>query len=195
MTKRDNAFLYRDILTIDPGYSHENGTGYAIFDDKTLRLKTCGVIRPFAAGMENHASTIEIADKIRRVWEKEIGFSYDPKILCIEHPLACFTRQGVRVNSKSIIMLAILCTRIEERFSAKTLLRPYPHVWKKRQNKEQTKAFVLETLGEWSRKTLYEGLVDVMPSIQHNIFDAVGLGLWAMDETNHEPKLQKNGRK
>jgi hypothetical protein len=145
--------------------------------------------------MENHASTIEIADKIRRVWEKKVGFSYDPKILCIEHPLACFTRQGVRVNSKSIIMLAILCTRIEERFSAQNILRPYPHIWKKRQNKEQTKAIVLETLGEWSRKTLYEGLGDVIPSIQHNIFDAVGLGLWAMDEKNHDPKPQKNGRK
>jgi hypothetical protein len=193
--KRDRICLYQDILTIDPGYSHENGTGYAIFDDKTHRLKACGLIRPFAPGIENHTTTIEIADKIRRVWEKEVGFSYDPKILCIEHPLACFTRQDVRVNSKSIITLAILCTRIEERFSAKSFLRPYPHIWKKRDNKEKTKTLVLETLGEWSRKTLYEGLARVSQRIEHNVIDAVGLGLWAMDEENHDPKPQKKGRK
>jgi hypothetical protein len=195
MTKRDNAFLYKDILTIDPGYSYENGAGYAIFDDKTHRLKACGLIRPFAPGIENHATTIEIADKIRRVWEEEVGFSYDPTILCIEHPLACFTRQGVRVNSKSIIMLAILCTRIEERFSAKSLLRPYPHSWKKRDTKEQTRTLVLDNIGEWSLKALKEGLSVVSPRLQHNVFDAVGLGLWAFDEKNHSTKPQKNGRK
>jgi hypothetical protein len=193
--KRDNAFLYRDILTIDPGYSHENGTGYAIFDSTTHRLKACGLIRPFAPGLENHASTIEIADKMRRKWEEEVGFSYDPKILCIEHPLACFTRQGVRVNSKSIIMLAILCTRIEERFSAKILLRPYPHVWKKHGTKDQTRVSVLEKLDSWSLKTLKAELEIVAPRLQHNVFDAMGLGLWALDEKNHNPKPPKNGRK
>ena len=193
--KRDSALLYRDILTVDPGYSHENGTGYAIFDGTTHLLKACGLIRPFAAGMENHSTTIEIANKVRKKWEEEVGFSYDPKILCIEHPLACFTKQGVRVNSKSIIMLAILCTRIEERFSAKTFLRPYPHVWKKHNNKEQTKALVLETINEWSRKTLYEALDKTPLGIQHNIFDAIGLGLWALEQKNLEDKPQKNGRK
>jgi hypothetical protein len=195
MKKRDNAFCYRDILTIDPGYSHENGTGYAIFDEQTKRLKSCGLIKTFAPGLENHASTIEIADKVRKKWEEEVGFSYDPQILCIEHPLACFTRQGVRVNSKSIIMLAILCTRIEERFSAKIMLRPYPHTWKKHANKEQTKQCVLETIDRWSCKTLYEGLATVPTRVHHNIFDAIGLGLWAMDEKNLDGLSKINGCK
>lgn len=195
MSKRDSALLYRDILTIDPGYSHENGTGYAIFDGNTYRLKACGLIRPFAPGMENHTTTIEIADKVRKKWEEEVGFSYDPKILCIEHPLACFTKQGVRVNSKSIITLAILCTRIEERFNAKTLLRPYPHIWKKNGSKEETKTLVLNTLGKCSHRSLNEGLSVVAPRLQHNVFDAVGLGLWAIDEKNRESEMQINGRK
>jgi hypothetical protein len=195
MTKRDNAFLFRDVFTIDPGYSHENGTGYALFDHQTQRLKACGLIRPFAPGLENHASTIEIADKVRCTWEKEVGFSYDPTVLCIEHPLACFTRQGVRVNSKSIITLAILCTRIEERFSAKTFLRPYPHMWKKHSSKDETKNLVLKTLNQRSLKALDEGLSTVPPHLRHNIFDAVGLGLWAIEEKNHETESKKNGRK
>lgn len=180
MNRQSDFHCYRDILTIDAGYSYENGTGYAIFDDKTHRLKACGLIRPFAPGMESHASTIEIADKVRRKWEEEVGFSYDPKILCIEHPTACFTKQGVRVNSKSIITLAVLCTRIEERFKAKTPLRPYPHTWKKRSSKEDTKTLALNNLGQWSFKALNQGLSGVPPHLHHNIFDAVGLGLWAI---------------
>lgn len=186
--KRDNVFLFRDILAIDPGYSHENGTGFAIFDDESHVLKSCGLIRPFAPGLENHSSTIEIANKIRKIWEEEVGFSYDPKILCIEHPLACFTKQGVRVNSKSIITLAILCTRIEERFSAKDILRPYPHMWKKRCSKEETKNTVLATLGPRSLKNLKDCLSKVPPHLQHNVFDAIGIGLWGINEKHHEPK-------
>jgi hypothetical protein len=82
MARSDNFFCYRNILTIDPGYSHENGTGYAIFDGDNYHLKACGLIRPFAPGLENSASTIEIADKVRKIWEQEVGFSFDPKVLC-----------------------------------------------------------------------------------------------------------------
>lgn len=191
MTKRDDIFLYRDILTIDPGYSQENGTGYALFDHKTHRLKACGLIRPFAPGLETHDSIIEVADKVRRKWEEEVGFSFDPTMLCIEHPLACFTRQGIRVNSKSIIMLAILCTRIEERFSPEKILRPYPHTWKKRGTKEETKALVLNTLGQWSINTLKDGLSKIPPHLHHNVFDAVGLGLWAIQSEEAESKMRK----
>jgi hypothetical protein len=193
--KRDNFYCHRNIFAIDPGYSHDNGTGYAIFDGDRHRLKACGLIRPFAPGLESHASTIEIADKIRRIWEQEVGFSFDPKILCIEHPLACFTKNGVRVNSKSIITLAILCTRIEERFHAESTLRPYPHQWKKRDSKEQTRSLVLETLNTWSLKVLENDLLEIPPSLHHNIFDAIGIGLWAINQKNQQPQLKKNGRK
>lgn len=191
MARRDNFHCYRNIFAIDPGYSYENGTGYAVFDGDNFHLKACGLIRPFAPNMENHTTTIEIAEKVRRIWEQEVGFSFDPKVLCIEHPLACFTKNGVRVNSNSIITLAILCTRIEERFKAKTILRPYPHVWKKRDTKEQTKAMVLNTLDAWSLKKLAQGLSTVIPSLHHNIFDAVGLGLWAIQSKETESKMQK----
>lgn len=180
MTVRDNIFCYRNILAIDPGYSYSNGTGYAIFDDKTHKLKTCGLIRPFAPGLESHTSIIEIANKVRRKWEEEIGFSYDPKILCIEHPQTCFIKNGVRVNPNSIIMLAVLSVRIEERFKAKTPLRPYPSEWKNRLTKDQSKNLILENLDGWSTKALESGLSSVSPHLRHNVFDAVGIGLWAI---------------
>jgi hypothetical protein len=186
MAKRDEAFLYRNILAIDPGYSFSNGTGYAIFDHKTHKLKSCGLIRPFAPGLESHSSVIEMADKVKRKWEEEVGFSYDPKVLCIEHPQACFIKNGVMVNSNSIIMLAVLGARIEERFKPETLLRPHPSEWKKRLNKDQTKNWVLETLEPWSLKALEKGLESVTPHRQHNVFDAIGIGLWSIDKIKNK---------
>jgi hypothetical protein len=64
MSKHGAISLRKGILAIDPGYSYQNGTGWAIFDDTTLKLKACGLIRPFAPGLESHSSTIEIADKL-----------------------------------------------------------------------------------------------------------------------------------
>ena len=190
--RRDNFYCYRNILAIDPGYSVKNGTGYAIFDHETHRLKRCGLIQPFAPGLESHASTIEIAQKVRLVWEEEVGFSYDPEILCIENPRACFTRQGVRVNSNSIIMLAVLCTRIEGKFfSAKSILRPYP----KRITKDQTRQIVIDKLDAWSKKILERDLASIAPFLHHNVYDAVGWGLWVIDEKNRVSKPKKNGLK
>jgi hypothetical protein len=181
MNRDDDFHSYRNILTIDPGYSYENGTGFAIFDGNTHRLKACGLIRPSIPHLEKHASTIEIADEVRKKWEEEVGVSFDPKIICIEHPLAYFIHNGIRVTSQSVIMLAILSTRIEERFSAETVLRPYPHIWKKQGSEEETRTLVLKALGQWSLTALKEGLSKVPPDLHHNIFDAVALGLWAIN--------------
>ncbi|MCA9508987.1 MAG: hypothetical protein KC505_11250 [Myxococcales bacterium] len=184
MTKRDDILIHRNIISIDPGYSFQSGTGYAIFDHDSFRLKSCGLIRPFAPGLESHSCTIEIADKVKRAWEKEVGFSYDPRILCIEHPKVCFRKNGVNINSNSIIMLAVLGVRIEERFKSRTVLRPHPHNWKNRSNKEQTKNLVLNKLDVWSLKVLDREMSLVDPHMRHNVFDAVGLGLWAINKVN-----------
>lgn len=190
MNREDDFHCYRHILTIDPDYSYEKGTGFAIFEGNTHRLKACGLIRPSSPYLESHDSTIEIADQVRKKWEEEVGFSFDPKIICIEHPLAYFVRNGIRLTSQSLIMLGVLATRIEERFSAETVLRPYPHAWKNDESKEEMRALVLENLSQWSLAALKEGLSKVPHHLHHNIFDAVGLGLWAVnldefDQHNH----------
>lgn len=190
MTKRDNFFIHRNILAIDPGYSYSNGTGFAIFDDTTHQLKSCGLIRPFAPGLESHSATIEIADKVKKKWEEEVGFSYDPKILVVEHPICCFIKNGIiRADFRTISMLSVLGVRIEERFKPKTILRPYPAEWKKRLNKEQTKNWVLENLDAWSQKILVKGLSETLPNLRHNIFDAVGIGMWAIRQTSSQNNL------
>jgi hypothetical protein len=188
---RDNFYCYRHILAIDPAYSIQNGTGYAIFDHQTYKLKKCGIVRLFAEGVDTYESIVEITKKIRLVWEKEVGFSYDPKILCIESPRSCFVRRGVRVNVNSIIMLAVLCTKIEGLFNPEALLRPAPRPI----NKEQTKEKVLNRLGAWDKNTLLKDIENIPQKLHHNVFDAIGLGLWAIDQKkNLSTKPQKNGR-
>jgi hypothetical protein len=51
--------------------------------------------------------------------------------------------------------------------------------WKKQAPKEETKNFVLNNLSAWSLKRIHRDIGLVTPHLQHNIFDAVGLGMWA----------------
>lgn len=184
--KRENFFAFRNILAIDPAYSHENATGYAIFETYNYHLQACGLIKPIIPNVDTHQTTIEIADNLRKVWEYEVGFSYDPKVLCIEHPPTCFMKNGVRVKASSIINLAILCTRIEERFSAKTVLRPYPQTWKQKDQKADTQALVLAKLDKTSLKRLAQNLSSVTKRLQHNVFDAIALALWAIEKQTND---------
>ena len=70
-------------------------------------------------------------------------------------------------------MLAVLCTRIEDQFHPKSLLRPSP----KPIRKSETKALVLSALDSYGQERLNRDLKGIPPSLHHNIFDAVGLGL------------------
>lgn len=178
--RRDNFFSYRNILTIDPGWSFQNGAGIALFDEETHRLKACGLLRLFAPGMEDHQATMEIAEKSRKFWEEHVGFSYDPEILCIEYPQQCFIRNGHMVRPNSIIMLGILCARIEAKFSPKISFRPSPQTWKGQKSKEQTQQFVMEKLCAPSKAVLTKNLSCIPNRFHHNVYDAVALGLWAI---------------
>lgn len=177
---RDDFRSYRYILCVDPGYGFRNGTGVAILDHETLRLIACGILRPFAPGLENHRATIEMATKTKDFWIERVGFSYDPVLLCIEYPQYCFVKNGGMVNSKNIIMLGILGARIEGKFSPKNVLRPGPNQWKNNSDKIFTQELVLETLCPWSKKNLARDLAGIPKNLHHNIFDAIGLGLWAI---------------
>jgi hypothetical protein len=178
--RRDNFHCYKDIIAFDAGFGFKNGTGVALFDYETYRLKACGLIRLFAPGMEDHQATIEMADKSKLFWEEHVGFSYDPEILCIEYPQHCFIRNGYAVRHKTIIMLGILCARIEAKFSSRILLRPSPQNWKGSKSKEQTQLMVLERLCAWSKKTLARDLAAIPLHLHHNVYDAIALGLWAI---------------
>lgn len=187
MGRGSDIFCYRNILAIDPGYSFKNGAGYAIFDHESLKLVACGIVKPFAQGVANQKALDEIADKIRKVWEENVGFSYDPKIICIEYPRV-YPFQ--RINNDYLLHLACLAGMIRRDYKApKTeVLRPRAFDWKQNKTKQETIDEVQKSLDCWSIKKLERSLSSVQKTLHHNIYDAVGLALWAIGKKN----LKKN---
>jgi hypothetical protein len=88
-------------------------------------------------------------------------------------------------------MLGILCSRIESKFSAKNYLRPSPNLWKGNSSKVSTEEMVMEKLCVWSKKTLAEELSTIPKHLHHNIYDAIGLGLWAIESSKNQQKDKK----
>jgi hypothetical protein len=88
-------------------------------------------------------------------------------------------------------MLAVLCTRIEDQFQPKLLLRPSP----KPIRKDETRAMVSSALDSYSQERLERDLNGIPSSLHHNVFDAVGLGLQIIKNTFLKPTLPKNGLK
>jgi hypothetical protein len=179
--KRDNFHCYRNILTIDPGYSFKNGAGYAIIDDETFRLKDCGVIRPFAPGLVSFLAAEEISDKLKKAWEEQVGFSYDPVMLYIEFPRF---HNGANINNESLLMLSYMSGIIRRDFKIpiNRVCFVRPNEWKGSQNKDQTEVAVLATLDTWSKKILERELSSLPKSLHHNVFDAIGLALWGLEK-------------
>lgn len=183
MTRRDNFHCYRNIFAIDPGYSFKNGAGYAIVDHESFRLKDCGVIRPFAPGLESFVAADEISDKLKRAWEEQVGFSYDPVMLCIEFPRFY---NAANFNNDSLLMLSYLSGIIRRDFKIPInrvrLVRPSE--WKGSKSKDQTEISVMDKLDVWSKKIVANRLESLPKTLHHNVYDAIGLAMWAIKKAN-----------
>lgn len=120
----DNEFLrHEGLLAIDPGFSFYSGLGWAYFESS--RLKSCGLVKPFAPGGLSEQCIFEIMKKFTCEWEKIRGFHIKPKILCIESPVN-FGSYGRKINAKSLDDIHFLNGMITERFKPLALLRPTP---------------------------------------------------------------------
>lgn len=182
---RDDFRCYRYIFAIDPGYSFKNGAGYAIFDHETFKLIACGIVRPFAPGMDDYQAAIEIANKLRQIWEKHVGFSFDPVYLVVEgqriYPFS-------KINPDPLIKLARLSGMLLRDYKTpeKNVLTPCPGQWKGNSAKLDTANLVLENLDPWSIRRLNNDLSEIPKFLHHNVYDAVGLGLWAIENFTKE---------
>ncbi len=177
--RREDFLCYRDILVMDPGFSFQNGAGVVIFDGVTHRLKACELLRPFARGLNDFRAAEEIRKKTRLFWENYVGFSYDPLHLIIEYPKSYPRSQ---INQNPLIRIAYLIGMVRADFKTpiEKIQQPYANEWKGNAAKIKTEEFVNESLDGWSARALKRGLLGIPPHLHHNIYDAVGLGLWAI---------------
>lgn len=181
---RKDLERFGKIFAIDPSYGSQNGCGWAVFCEDTGRLKRCGIVRPFAPGGPARNNMNELLEKLQRVWEKEVGFSCHPLVLCIEYP-QIYRIPGM-VNPNILLNLAFFCGLISSNFGAKRDLSPRPSEWKGNLSKDKKNQQIAESLDRWSKKALERDLAATTKHLRHNVIDAVGLGLFAIKNLKHQ---------
>lgn len=102
-----------------------------------------------------------------------------PDLVVIERPRINAATHGSKADPDDLIKLAILCGAIAQAFQqrAMTVLFIEPAAWKGQLPKEVTTARAVARLSDAEMSRV------VLPSaagLQHNVWDAVGIGLWAV---------------
>lgn len=160
------------VLMIDPSLS---ATGMAIFDPATVghRLSLAQLVR-------GPARIDALADRCAAVVYGIVAFT--PGVVShviIERPRVHVATHGSKADPDDLIKLAVLCGAIAQAFVTRgaTVRFIKPDSWKKQMTKEVTTARAVARLGddEMARVQLPSA-----QSLQHNVWDAVGIGLWAV---------------
>ncbi len=188
----DNEFIkHEGILAVDPGYSFSSGAGWAFFE--LGRLKYCGLIRPFAPGCTSEQCIFEVLNKFSRQWEELKGFSMRPLILCLETPVN-YSSYSRPMNTGPLGEIQFLNGMLTERFKPQKILRPTPQLWKGNKSKENHHPEIIAKLDAYEKKVLSRDLLNIPGAKQHNVIDAIGLGLYALpfeEKLNLENKIKK----
>jgi hypothetical protein len=170
------------IFAIDPAFSfYSTGCGYAFLNintecnSKALFHRT-GIIQPFS-NESSLGNMLELASKLKRVWEETVGFSSQPRAVVIERPIIY---PGSNVKFSSITDLNILTGIFVSTFNPGAILVPCPAEWKGNKPKETTKDEVITLCNRYSLKNIERDLGEIAPHKRHNAFDAMGIGIYGM---------------
>lgn len=174
------------ILSIDPSCSVSGGLGYAIinFDaeifggPKNKPLIThCGNITPFCA--DSRLITKEsLCDKIVDIWQHHAGFTREPFAVVIEKAVIY---PGSPVRHSDISNLNDFVGMLSRSFRPKWKFTPLVNEWKGNKPKSETKEHVVSVLDFRSKKALERDLECIPLGKRHNVFDAIGLGIFAAE--------------
>lgn len=181
------------IFAIDPAFSfYSTGCGYALLDlnsessNEALFHRT-GVIQPFS-NESSLGNMLELASKLKKVWEETVGFSSQPRAVIIERPIIY---PGSSVKFSSITDLNILTGIFVSIFNPGAILVPCPAEWKGNTSKEATKEKIISLCNRYSMKNIERDLSEVAPHKRHNAFDAMGIGLYGMKVLKGEKSLPR----
>lgn len=148
--RRKDRKRLTDLIAIDPG----NDAGIAVFHDQLLVGAELVVEAP-ARGW---------------VWQGP----YALPVVC-EVPKE---RRGSRVNTQDLITLAFTAGYLVSSMQPTDLLTVFPEQWKGQRPKHADNHLTKKLLCGRERQIL-EGL-SIPRSKEHNVLDAIGLGLWAL---------------
>lgn len=85
-----------------------------------------------------------------------------------------------RENANDLITLAFMAGRLLEKVDARVKGRCHPREWKGQQSKTLNHDRIRKSLSSAEFVVLAGSMYNITVSKQHNVIDAVGIGLWAV---------------
>jgi hypothetical protein len=174
------------ILSFDPSCSVSGGLGYAIINmdaeifggskNKPF-ISHCGNVTPFSAD-SRLITKEELCNKVVEIWQHHAGFTNEPFVLVIEKPVLY---PGTQVRSSDITSLSEFVGMLGRSFRPKWKFTPLPREWKGNKPKNETKEYILSILDFRSKQALERDLSCVPNGKRHNVFDALGLGVYGSE--------------
>jgi hypothetical protein len=165
----DGAAVTRTTLAIDPGLSLTGGTGYALFAGGALPVLTaCGLVVPKAKRIEDRVEEIgiELARRIGTVAADEV----------VIEKMKVYGLAKQKGDQGDLIDLAHLGGALLCFGTRATLVEP--STWKGQVPKDVSERLVNDNLTMNERALLKR--CGVPKSKRHNVYDAVGIGLWKL---------------
>lgn len=161
-----------ELFAFDTGYSLQSGLALAYYCDKVLQ------------GATLYRSKKQIlAHRIRDLWDQAttdiLAISQypdeDPTVY-VEIPQVYPGSALEHGKTEDLLMLATSG-------GPGLMLSPYsnmvrPRQWKGQLPKEVCGRRIVSTLSPEELETVAESMAEVAPSLQHNVWDAIGIGLW-----------------
>lgn len=150
------------IVCIDPNISPKGGTGIAWFGTDGV-LRKASLLRPPAVK--------DLAERVRQTTCRLFGASDDVALCIVEWPQIY---EGAAENPNHLLGLTAMAMAIVTRLNPAECLSVLPREWKGTINAD---VMTKRIEGRLSVEELAR--VDPCPaSLLHNIYDAVGIGLW-----------------
>lgn len=147
-----------ELLTFDPGVNH---IGWAHFDSKGF-LQACGLLRDDL--MRGVAGLRSALLRVRKV-VIELPEIYNPRFM--------------KGDPNDLINVTRVVGAIEHCFYGVAEVRVVqPKIWKGQAHKDVTAHRVRHTLDQVENIVL--GTTDCPRHLKHNVYDAIGLGLWSL---------------
>lgn len=168
------------LLSIDPSI---RACGIAIFDHD--KLVYANVLRTSAV-VNTLTGISEIMDMAQGAWETTMGVSFSPETLVVEIP-QIYQQAQLKGDPNDLIPLSIMAGRLWERFKPKNIMLPLPREWKSQVPKDVMTQRTLAALSKQEVEILGNDLVRIPSGLQHNGFDSIGLGLYALRKLGNRP--------
>lgn len=171
------------IFAIDPGFSKSSALGWSMINVEAElfggitnkpHIDRCGILKPFS-NESNLATMNDLCDGFIDIWRKDSGYSREPTLLVVELPIIY---PGSPVAYRCISDLILFAGMLVKSLSPQMTIMPTPNEWKGNNKKNLTQESVINGLDFYSKKALERDLESIALDKRHNVFDALGLGIY-----------------